>query len=48
MKRLVIGISTLGASAPGARIAKEYGFTAESIVNKIKTQLSRISGEPNE
>lgn len=36
---LVIGISTFGASAPGDRIAKEYGFTTESIINKIKERL---------
>jgi transketolase len=36
---LVIGISTFGASAPGDRIAKEYGFTAESIIEKIKERL---------
>lgn len=36
---LVIGINTFGASAPGDRIAKEYGFTAESIINKIKDRL---------
>lgn len=36
---LMIGISTFGASAPGDRIAKEYGFTPESIINKIKDRL---------
>lgn len=36
---LVIGISTFGASAPGDIIAKEYGFTAESIIKKIKEKL---------
>lgn len=36
---LVIGISTFGASAPGDKIAKEYGFTAESIIKKIKEKL---------
>jgi transketolase len=36
---LVIGISTFGASAPGDKIAKEYGFTAESIISKIKERL---------
>jgi transketolase len=36
---LMIGISGFGASAPGARIAREYGFTAESIVGKIKELL---------
>ncbi|WHY01276.1 transketolase [Neobacillus sp. DY30] len=36
---LVIGISTFGASAPGDRIAKEYGFTAESIIKRIKEKF---------
>jgi transketolase len=36
---LVIGISTFGASAPGDKIAKEYGFTAESIIKKITEKL---------
>ncbi|TCN26577.1 transketolase [Mesobacillus foraminis] len=36
---LMIGISGFGASAPGGRIAREYGFTAESIVSKIKERL---------
>lgn len=36
---LIIGIPTFGASAPGDKIAKEYGFTAESIVKKIKENL---------
>jgi transketolase len=36
---LIIGIPTFGASAPGDKIAKEYGFTVESIVNKIKERL---------
>jgi transketolase len=36
---LVIGISTFGASAPGDIIAKEYGFTVESIIKKIKDKL---------
>ncbi len=36
---LIIGIPTFGASAPGDKIAKEYGFTVKSIVNKIKERL---------
>jgi len=36
---LVIGISTFGASAPGDKIAKEYGFTPENIITKIKNRL---------
>lgn len=36
---LIIGISTFGASAPGDRIAKEYGFTVENIVKQIQSRL---------
>ena len=36
---LVIGIRTFGASAPGEKIAKEYGFTPDSIITKIKDRL---------
>ena len=36
---LMIGIKTFGASAPGDRIAQEYGFTVENIVSKIKSRL---------
>ncbi|MBT2729557.1 transketolase [Bacillus sp. ISL-75] len=37
---LIVGISTFGASAPGDRIAKEYGFTVEGVVNQIKERLN--------
>lgn len=33
---LVIGIDTFGASAPAAKVLAEYGFTVDSVVNKIK------------
>jgi transketolase len=36
---LIIGISSFGASAPGDRIAKEYGFTVENIIKKIKERI---------
>ncbi len=36
---LMIGINTFGASAPGAKIAEEYGFTVDTIVSKIKARL---------
>ncbi|RXZ84737.1 transketolase [Paenibacillaceae bacterium] len=35
----VIGISTFGASAPGDRVIKEYGFTVENVVSKLKELL---------
>ncbi|MDP4095290.1 transketolase [Paenibacillus sp. P96] len=35
----IIGISTFGASAPGDRVIKEYGFTVENVVSKVKNLL---------
>ena len=35
----VLGISTFGASAPGDRVMKEYGFTVENVVSKVKELL---------
>ncbi|WP_152394960.1 transketolase [Paenibacillus guangzhouensis] len=35
----ILGISTFGASAPGDRVIKEYGFTVENVVNKVKALL---------
>ena len=35
-KGAILGISTFGASAPGDRIMKEYGFTVENVVSKVK------------
>jgi transketolase len=32
----VVGISTFGASAPGDRVIKEYGFTVENVVAQYK------------
>src|SRR5690606_23505176 len=32
----VLGISTFGASAPGDRIIKEYGFTVDNVVAQFK------------
>lgn len=32
----VLGISTFGASAPGDRIIKEYGFTVDNVVSQFK------------
>jgi len=35
----VLGITTFGASAPGDRVVKEYGFTVENVVAKFKALL---------
>ncbi|KKC49393.1 MULTISPECIES: transketolase [Paenibacillus] len=35
----VLGINTFGASAPGDRVIKEYGFTVENVVSKVKELL---------
>lgn len=35
----VLGIDTFGASAPGDRVIKEYGFTVENVVAKVKELL---------
>lgn len=38
-KGAVLGIDTFGASAPGDRVIKEYGFTVENVVGKVKALL---------
>lgn len=35
----ILGISTFGASAPGDRVIKEYGFTVENVVSRVKALL---------
>ncbi|MFF2481834.1 transketolase [Paenibacillus sp. NPDC058071] len=35
----IIGIDRFGASAPGDRVIKEYGFTVENVVAKVKAVL---------
>ncbi|WP_226001095.1 transketolase [Paenibacillus sp. BJ-4] len=35
----ILGISTFGASAPGDRVIKEYGFTVENVVDRVKALL---------
>jgi transketolase len=35
----VLGISTFGASAPGDRVIREYGFTVENVTAKFKALL---------
>mgnify|MGYP004444047361 FL=1 len=38
-EKRVLGITTFGASAPGDTMMKEYGFTVENLVAKIKATL---------
>ena len=38
-KGAVLGISTFGASAPGDRLIREFGFTLENVVAKVKSLL---------
>jgi len=38
-KGAILGISTFGASAPGDRIIKEYGFTVDNVVAKTRALL---------
>ncbi|MFC7372273.1 transketolase [Fictibacillus iocasae] len=35
----VLAIDSFGASAPGATIIKEYGFTPENVVNRVKALM---------
>ncbi|OUS71924.1 transketolase [Paenibacillus sp. MY03] len=35
----ILGIDRFGASAPGDRVIKEYGFTVENVVSKVKALL---------
>jgi len=35
----ILGIDRYGASAPGDRVIKEYGFTVENVVSKVKALL---------
>ncbi|ADU30653.1 transketolase [Evansella cellulosilytica] len=37
----VLGINGFGASAPGAKIIEEYGFTVENVVSKFKQLLEK-------
>ncbi len=36
----MIAIDTFGASAPGERVMKEYGFTEENVIAKVKSILN--------
>ncbi|WP_243366859.1 transketolase [Fundidesulfovibrio soli] len=38
---LVIGLSHFGHSAPAERLAQEYGFTAESCIDRIRKKLAQ-------
>jgi transketolase len=38
-KGAILGIDKFGASAPGDRVIKEYGFTVENVVSKVKALL---------
>jgi transketolase len=42
----IIGVRRFGASAPGAVVMREFGFTAEHVANAAKTVLARV--RPNE
>ncbi|MBS3753394.1 MAG: transketolase [Anaerolineales bacterium] len=33
---LILSVETFGASAPGSRVFKEYGFTVENVINKAR------------
>ncbi|WP_150265744.1 transketolase [Paenibacillus tepidiphilus] len=35
----ILGITTFGASAPGDKVMKEYGFTVENVVSRVKALL---------
>lgn len=36
-----MGIDQFGASAPGAKVIAEYGFTVDNVMNKVKTMLNK-------
>ena len=37
----ILGINTFGASAPGNIVLKEYGFTVENVVSRVKQLLNQ-------
>ncbi|MDZ7686687.1 MAG: transketolase [Gammaproteobacteria bacterium] len=37
----VVGMTTFGASGPGAEVMRHFGFTADNVVNAIKEMLQR-------
>jgi transketolase len=38
---IIIGINGFGASAPGDRVMKEYGFSVENVVDKVNQVLNK-------
>jgi transketolase len=40
----IIGIDHFGASAPGNILLKEFGFTAENILNRVRSLLTKKKG----
>lgn len=36
----ILAIDTFGASAPGAKVIEEYGFTEKNVISKVKALLS--------
>jgi transketolase len=44
----VLGVDRFGASAPGAKVLEEYGFTTENIVARAKALLGRTTREGRE
>lgn len=41
----VIGLDHFGASAPGAKVLEEFGFTSENIVKRAKALMARAKAE---
>ncbi|MFG6447813.1 transketolase [Roseateles sp. BYS180W] len=39
----VLGVARFGASAPGARLLQEYGFTAEALVTLVRQRVAAAS-----
>lgn len=42
-KGIILGIESFGASAPGDELIKKFGFTADNIVSRAKTLLSKTA-----
>ncbi len=43
-----ISIEKFGASAPYEIIFKEYGFTSEAVVKKVKSLIAKLHASKNE
>jgi transketolase len=37
----ILAIDRFGASAPGEIVMREYGFTVENVVNRVKNLLNK-------